>query len=64
MNSMTPPTLPSAADLDAARKLAEHEAGRLEAVSLDDLPMFLAIHGLRVTGMSDGVMMVKKAEEE
>lgn len=52
-----------AEELESVRNLPEHIPGRIVTVPLWDLPMYLVIHGLRMSGERDGIFIVKKEEQ-
>jgi len=48
-------------ELDRVKQLPEHIPGRLIPVKLDDLPLYLAVNGLKPDGLSaTGALLVKK----
>lgn len=50
-----------AEELEKVRRMPPHVPGVVNVISLDDLPEYLLIHGLKMTGVSaEGVLIVEK----
>ncbi|HEY6019865.1 MAG TPA: hypothetical protein VIY48_08145 [Candidatus Paceibacterota bacterium] len=48
-------------ELESIRDLPPHIPGKVSDISLDDLPVYLAMHGLAPVSMSaEGVLIVKR----
>ena len=52
-------------ELEQVKALPEHIPGRLITVSLDRLPLYLEVNGLKPNGLSaTGALLVKKDDEK